>query len=107
MLKKFPGGRSEPFKTISDKNNFFRHQKTKWGALEQKFNFFFEMVPKDLDKNKIPSKLEAAPLYAKCGLDGWMDGWVIPLRLLRLLEHLAVLKTELINGTSNMPKLFF
>ena len=25
---------------------------------------------------------------------GWMDGWVIPLRLLRLLEHLAVLKIE-------------
>ena len=44
---------------------------------------------------KIPSKLEVAPLYANCGLDGWMDGWVIPLRLLRLLEHLAVLKTHL------------
>ena len=39
---------------------------------------------------KIPSKLEVAP-PPKCGLgDGWME-WVIPLRLLRLLEHLAVL----------------
>ena len=26
-------------------------------------------------------------------MDGWMDGWVIPLKLLRLLEHLAVLKS--------------
>ena len=41
-------------------------------------------------EKKIPSKLEVAPLYAKCGLD-WMGEW-IPLRLLRLLEHLAVLK---------------
>ena len=40
-------------------------------------------------RKKIPSKLEVAPLYAKCGLD-WMGEW-IPLRLLRLLEHLAVL----------------
>ena len=37
---------------------------------------------------KIPSKLEVAP-PPKCGLD-WMGEW-IPLRLLRLLEHLAVL----------------
>ena len=36
--------------------------------------------------NKIPSKLEVAPPL-KCGL----GEWVIPLRLLRLLEHLAVL----------------
>ena len=35
---------------------------------------------------KIPSKLEVAP-PPKCGL----GEWVIPLRLLRLLEHLAVL----------------
>ena len=38
---------------------------------------------------KIPSKLEVAP-PPKCGL----GEWVIPLRLLRLLEHLAVLKNE-------------
>ena len=39
------------------------------------------------DNIKIPSKLEVAP-PPKCGLgDGWME-WVIPLRLLRLLEHL-------------------
>ena len=36
---------------------------------------------------KIPSKLEVAP-PPKCGL----GEWVIPLRLLQLLEHLAVLK---------------
>ena len=41
---------------------------------------------------KIPSKLEVAPLYAKCGLD-WMGEW-IPLRLLWLLEHLAVLTNK-------------
>ena len=29
-----------------------------------------------------------------------MDGWVIPLRLLRLLEHLVVLKRELGKETS-------
>ena len=27
------------------------------------------------NKIKIPSKLEVAPLYAKC-LSGWMDGWM-------------------------------
>ena len=45
---------------------------------------------------KIPSKLEVAP-PPKCGL----GEWVIPLRLLRLLEHLAVLKIVGIatNGT--------
>ena len=33
---------------------------------------------------------------SKCGLgDGWME-WVIPLRLLRLLKHLAVLKIKTI-----------
>ena len=38
---------------------------------------------------KIPSKLEVAP-YALKMLTGWMGEWVIPLRLLQLLEHLAV-----------------
>ena len=31
---------------------------------------------------------------------GWMDGWVMPLRLLRLLEHLAVLKTPKVSSLS-------
>ena len=42
---------------------------------------------------KIPSKLEVAP-PPKCGL----GEWVIPLRLLRLLEHLAVLKIDWIEA---------
>ena len=48
---------------------------------------------------KIPSKLEVAP-PPKCGL----GEWVIPLRLLRLLEHLAVLKIrwEVLFKTNNL-----
>ena len=42
-----------------------------------------------IETYKIPSKLEVAP-PPKFGL----GEWVIPLRLLRLLEHLAVLKIE-------------
>ena len=38
---------------------------------------------------KIPSKLEVAPPLSK--MCEWVMEWVIPLRLLRLLEHLAVL----------------
>ena len=29
----------------------------------------------EIQRTKIPSKLEVAPLYAKCLLDGWMDGY--------------------------------
>ena len=48
--------------------------------------FVFAIKFKSLLVPKIPSKLEVAP-PPKCGL----GEWVIPLRLLRLLEHLAVL----------------
>ena len=49
--------------------------------------YLFTLSVKSSITKKIPSKLEVAP-PPKCGL----GEWVIPLRLLQLLEHLAVLK---------------
>ena len=42
-----------------------------------KFNIYVENVGGGSVSLIIPSKLEEAPLYAKCrsGLDGWMDGY--------------------------------
>ena len=52
----------------------------------QSGNAFGDIVIKNWYWQKIPSKLEVA-LPPKCWLDGWVMEW-IPLRLLRVLEHL-------------------